>query len=149
MIWISSSQYYTSLERTIHLQSTSYSVFLNSETLVITEAFGKFPGQKYGRPVGVVVRDACRRIGADKTGQHGVILMKQQRQQIQEDTLPRIQKFLDLLKAQTMQVFEALADGEQVFFADVLAGRTQRDRLVFGSGFNHVTHFNGFNSSMP
>ena len=34
MIWISSSQYYTSLERTIHLQSTSYSVFLNSETLV-------------------------------------------------------------------------------------------------------------------
>ena len=33
MIWISSSQYYTSLERTIHLLSTSYSVFLNSETL--------------------------------------------------------------------------------------------------------------------
>ncbi|WP_419614921.1 hypothetical protein [Thiolapillus sp.] len=30
-----SSQYYTSLERTIHLQSTSYSVFLNSETLVL------------------------------------------------------------------------------------------------------------------
>ncbi len=35
MIWISSSQYYTSLERTIHLLSTSYYVFLNSETLVL------------------------------------------------------------------------------------------------------------------
>ncbi len=41
MIWISSSQYYTSLERTIHLQSTSYSVFLNSETLVFKKQLGK------------------------------------------------------------------------------------------------------------
>ncbi len=41
--------------------------------------------------------------------------MKKQWQQIQEDPLPWIEKILDLPVAQTVQVFEALANGEQVF----------------------------------
>ena len=68
----------------------------------------------------VVVRNAGRRVGVDEAGQHRMIDVKQQRQQIEEDALRRAQLLFDALQAQPVNILEAPADGLQILAADAI-----------------------------